>query len=155
MSRNETDLGGRKRRKQDEFVQALLTNKSVDAAAEAVKIGRATAFRWLRDPIIAERLREARRDAWGRAMAQLQEAGPEAVEALRLALREAENEATRVNAAKIILELGLRAVELNDIGERLVKLEQLTKNNWKGPGSDDRQSDSAQAGATRRANGSA
>jgi hypothetical protein len=85
-------------------------------------------------------------------MAQLQEAGPEAVEALRLALREAESESVRVSAAKTILELGLKAVEIGDIAERISKLEQLVKNNWR---PDDHQPDRAQTGSARRTNGSA
>jgi hypothetical protein len=152
MTRNETGSGGRKRRKQDEFIASLLSHPSVEAAASAVKISRATAFRWLRDQDVTERLRAARRDAWGRAMAQLQEAGPEAVEALRRTLREAENEAPRVSAAKAILELGLRAVELSDIEQRLARLEALIKNNWR---PDDYQPDRTQVGTTRRTNGGA
>jgi hypothetical protein len=135
MSRNETVSGGRKRRRQDEFITSLLSHSSVEAAAAAAKIGRATAFRWLRDADILERLREARKDAWGRAMAQLQEAGPEAVEALRRTLREAESEAARVSAAKAFLEMGLRVVELNDIEDRLTRLEAIAKGRgWAGEG---------------------
>jgi hypothetical protein len=61
----------------------------------------------------------------------------------------------RATSAKALLELSMRGGEIINLEERLVRLERLTKNNWKGPGSDDRQSDSAQAGATRKANGSA
>jgi hypothetical protein len=63
MSRNETDSGSRKTRRRDEFVASLLSHSSVEGTAAAVKISRATAFRWLRDPEVIERLREARRDA--------------------------------------------------------------------------------------------
>jgi hypothetical protein len=140
MSRNETVSGGdsRKRRKQDEFITSLLSLSNVEAAASAVKISRATAFRWLRDPAIVERLRAARREAWSRALAQLQEAGPEAVEALRKILREAENEAPRVSAARTILELGLKSVEIGDITERLERLEQIAKTHgpWREPNHD-------------------
>jgi hypothetical protein len=67
-------------------------------------------------------------------------------------MSEAESEGVWVSAAKILLELGLKAVEMNDIEQRLVRLEQLVKNNWKG-GPDDSQSNSAQVGTTRRTNG--
>jgi hypothetical protein len=70
-------------------------------------------------------------------MAQLQEAGPEAVEALRRTLREAESEAARVSAAKAVLELGLRAVELGDFEERLAKLEAIAQNRtWRRAGNE-------------------
>jgi hypothetical protein len=71
------------------------------------------------------------------------------VEALRKTLREAENEAPRVSAAKTILELGLKSVELGQLEERIARLEQLAKNNWR---PDDHHPDHAQVGTTRRTN---
>jgi hypothetical protein len=140
--------GDKRPRLRERFIMAVLNSPSVEAAAESVGVSRTTAWRWMKDQTVLERLREARRDAWGRAMAQLQEAGPEAVEALRRVLREAESEAPRVSAAKAILELGLKAVEIADIEERLATLEKAI-----GRRSDDHQPDSAQVGTTRRANG--
>ena len=66
-------------------------------------------------------------------MAQLQEAGPEAVASLRKILSEAEGESARVSASRTILELGLRAVEIGDIEERIEKLEAIAKSKWKEP----------------------
>jgi hypothetical protein len=153
MRRNETDSGGGgKKRKQDEFIAALLTHSSVESAANAAGISRATGWRWLQRQDVLERLRQARQQAWSRAMAQLQEAGPEAVEALRKILREAKGEAPRVSAARTILELGVRAVELVSIEERIGKLETLAKNNWKGL-VHDQPADRAQAGGARNING--
>ena len=64
--------------------------------------------------------------------------GPEAVQSLRKILRDAEGESARVSAARVILELGVRVVEIGDIEERLDKLEQIAKSRWKGS-SDDRE----------------
>jgi hypothetical protein len=144
--------GDKQPRLRERFIMALLSNPSVEAAAESVGISRVTAWRWMRDQTFLERLHEVRRDAWGRAMAQLQEAGPEAVEALRRTLREAENEAPRVSAAKTILDLGLRVVELGDIEQRLARLEGTARNNWR---PDDHQPDREEAGSARRPNGRA
>jgi AcrR family transcriptional regulator len=142
--------GEKKSRKLDAFITGLLSRQTVEDAA-AAGISTASAYRWLRDQDVIARLREARRESWGRALAQMQEAGPEAVEALRKTLREAESESARVSAARTILELGLRAVEIGDIEERLTKLEQLVKNHRKG--SDDYQPDREQVATARRTNG--
>ena len=90
---------------------------------------------------------------WGRAMSQLQEAGPEAVEALSKTLHEAENEAPRVSAARILLELGLKSVEIGDIQERLEKLEQIAKTHgaWRDPNHD--RENQTSAGKNRSVNG--
>jgi hypothetical protein len=123
--------------KQDAFIRAMLTHPSVESAAHAVNISRATAWRWLKLPDIVQRLREVRKEAWSRAMGQLQEAGPEAVEALRKILRDAEGESARVSAARTLLELALRSVELQDVEERIDKLEQIAKSrNWKESGAE-------------------
>ena len=142
--------GEKKSRRMDAFIAGLLSRQTVEDAA-AAGISTASAYRWLRDRDVIERLRQARREAWGRAMAQLQEAGPEAVEALRRVLREAEGEAPRVSAARTVLELGIRAVELESIEERIEKLEAIVKGNWRGPDSD--QPNHAPVGGARRING--
>jgi AcrR family transcriptional regulator len=147
--------GEKKSRKLDAFIAGLLSRQTVEDAAAAAGISTASAYRWMRDPDVVERLRQARREAWGRAMAQLQEAGPEAVESLRKILREAEGESPRVSAARTILELGVRVVELGDIEERIEKLEAIVKSNWKGKGLDNEQPDRAQVGGTRGVNGRA
>jgi hypothetical protein len=146
--------GEKKSRKLDAFVAAMMTHGSTEAAAEAVGIAASTGYRWLRDEAVIERLRQARQQAWSRAMAQLQEAGPEAVEALRKILREAENEAPRVSAARTLLELGLKSVEIFHIQERLEKLEQIAKTHgvWRDP--NDRENQTS-AGKNRSVNGSA
>jgi hypothetical protein len=142
--------GEKKSRKLDAFIAGLLSRQTVEDAA-AAGISTASAYRWMRDPDVVERLRQARREAWGRAMAQLQEAGPEAVEALRKILREGEGESARVSASRTLLELGLRAVEIGDIEERIGKLEAIVKSNWKGAGND--QPGNTQARGTRAING--
>jgi hypothetical protein len=157
MKRNGTDFdpdSRKKPRKLDEFIRALLTNPSLEDAARAVGISRTTAWRWLKNPAVIAQLHEARREAWGRALAMLQEAGPEAVQALREVLRAAESESSKVSAAKAVLELGVKVVELTDLQQRIETLEQVAKTtrNWKGPNDDQ---PPAPAGSARKTNGSA
>jgi hypothetical protein len=129
--------GDKRSRKLDQFIAALLANSSVEAAAQATQIGRATAHRWLQDPDVVQRLAEARRDAMKAAMSKLQQAASTSVDCLCEIQREGESESARVSAARCILEQALRAAELGDIEERLAKLETIAKGrNWKGAGAE-------------------
>ena len=131
----------------DEFIVALLANPSVEAAAAAVGIGRVTAWRWLKDPDVIARCREARRDALRHTTARLQEAARASVECLDKVQHEGESESARVSAARTLLELSLKAADTEDIHSRLDLLEQAVKSQKKG--NDDDEEKHAAAGATR------
>jgi hypothetical protein len=124
--------GAKKGQKLDAFVMAMMIHKTVEAAAQAAGISAASAYRWLQDPLVIQRLAQARRDAMNRAIARLQEAASGAVDCLCEVQRDGESETARVSAARTILEQTLRAVELGDVQERLAKLEQIAKTrNWR------------------------
>jgi hypothetical protein len=101
--------GEKKSQKVDVFIANLLIHGNVEAAARDTGIGVATGFRWMRDPIVAEKLRTARRDAMNRAIARLQEAASGAVDCLCEVQRSGESESARVSAARTILEQAMRA----------------------------------------------
>jgi hypothetical protein len=145
--------GGKKApRKLDAFVAAMLAHPTIEAAAAAVGIAVSTAYRWLQHADVIQRLAEARRDAMKAAMSKLQQAASASVDCLCEIQREGESESARVSAARTILEQALRSVELQDVQERLDKLEAIVKSrNWKGAGNE--QPDRAQAGGTRSVNG--
>jgi AcrR family transcriptional regulator len=129
--------GGRKARRIDLFIQALISHASVEDAAAAAKISSASAWRYLQDKDVLTRLRETCRDTMQQSKALLQAASVEAVECLRGLLRDAENESVRVSAAKTLLEMGLRAIELDDIEDRIAKLEAIAKSrDWRGASND-------------------
>jgi hypothetical protein len=118
----------------DAFIDALLQKSSVEEACEAVNISPATGYRWQKDPEVIQRLAEAaaaHRGAWLRTVARLQAAGPEAVETLQRNMREAENGAAQISAAKAILDMSFKGVEAASIEQRLATLEQAAKN-WRG-----------------------
>lgn len=156
MTENETfsrGHGGKKPNKLHLFIQALLSNASVESAARAAGISASTAWRWMKDPAVVTGLREARQNAVERAMARLQEAMSGAVDCLCQVQSEGESESARVSAARTILEQALRSVELQDVQERIEKLEAIVKSrNWKGVGNDT-QSDPSPAGTARGING--
>jgi hypothetical protein len=143
--------GDKRSRKVDQLISALLSHPSLEAAADASGVSRITAWRWLKDPAVLTRLREARREAMNRAIARLQEAATEAVDCLCEVQRDGESESARVSASRCILEQALRATELGDVQERLARLEALTKNRWKGTTDDE--PNSAPAAKAGGANG--
>jgi hypothetical protein len=61
------------------------------------------------------------------AAALLQGAAREAVETLRAILSKAESEAARVSAARTILDMALKAADLEDVQQRLDALEQVVE----------------------------
>ena len=140
MSTDETKSRRRsdkKSRKLDQFLQALLAHSTVEAAAKAAGISRATAFRWMADPAVVQRLTEARRENMKAVMAKLRLAAGEAVDCLCEVQRDGESESARVSAARCILEQTMRAAEMQDLQERIAALEQIAKSpHWKGAGND-------------------
>jgi hypothetical protein len=152
MQRNETKPAEKGRQKLDRFIAALLTARNLEEAAAAAGISRTTGWRWLRNPEVVEKFREARRDSMMRALTLLQTAAADSVRTL-ISVQQDDGEAgsVRVSAAKAILDTALKAAELSDIEERLEKLEQIAKGRWKGD--HDRPPNQTQAGTTRGVNG--
>ena len=139
-------------RKLDAFVAAMLAHPTVESAATAVGVAASTAYRWLQHPDVIQRLAEARRDAMKAAMSKLQQAASASVDCLCEIQREGESESARVSAARTILEQALRSVELQDVQERIDKLEEIVKSrNWKGVGNE--QPNPAQVEGARGING--
>jgi hypothetical protein len=117
----------KKARKLDQFVVALLVHPNVEAAAHSIGIGIATAWRWLKDPDVIARYREARRDAMRHTMVRLQEAARESVECLCEVQRTGESEGARVGAARTILEMALKAGAIEDVNMHMDNIEAIVR----------------------------
>jgi hypothetical protein len=141
----------KKSQKLEAFISCMLTQPSVESAAKAAGISYVTAWRWMKDEAFIARYRGARRDAMQHALGLLEQAAAGSVACLMEVQSQGESESARVSAARCILETALKVVELNDIQERIEKLEQLAKEGW----SDHEQPSPAPAGATRGVNGHA
>ncbi|MGH8060031.1 MAG: hypothetical protein ACREOH_22810 [Candidatus Entotheonellia bacterium] len=86
--------------------------------------GGATLRRWLGRQDFQAAYRQARREAVSQAVAHLQQVCGEAVETLRSIMRNARTPASaRVTAARAVLDLAIRAVELEDLEARIQALE--------------------------------
>ena len=104
---------------------ALLTEPTISAAAQAAGVGERTLYRWLDDPTFATAYRAARRQAVSQAIARLQQLSSGAVAVLaQVAADKNARASSRVAAATKILEVAIKAVELEDLEARISVLEE-------------------------------
>lgn len=111
-------------RKMEAAVAALLTAPTIAIAAQAVGISEQTLWRWLQLPEFQGQYREAKRQAVAQAVARLQQATTKAVDTLEAVMDDtASPSSARVTAAKTVLEMAVKAVELEDMAARIEALE--------------------------------
>jgi hypothetical protein len=123
MTVNEKNLS----RKQYAAIAALLSHSSIGDAAEAARVGERTIHRWLRLDGFNQAYRQASRQLVSQAMAQVQAGMIEAVGTLRAVITDpTAPPSARVSAARTLLDMGLRSVEIQDIEERLAAIEHRT-----------------------------
>jgi hypothetical protein len=115
--------------KQEAALLSLLSHKTLKEAALAAGISMPTLWRYLRDPVFSLRYREARRELVECAMVRLQNDAEHAACVLRdVADDQTASPSARVTAARTIIELSVKSVELGDLQQRLASLEEyLTK----------------------------
>lgn len=107
--------GNGKLSRQEKAVTALLQNPTVALAAKACGISEATLYRWMNEPDFQVRYLEARQQLTDTAMGHLQASVGEAVLVLRqVATDKHAPPASRVNAARAILDNALRMRELTE-----------------------------------------
>lgn len=122
------DAGENLNAKQEKALLALLSCGEVKQAAKDSKVGEATLWRWLQEPLFQTQYRAARRQLVEVALLQLQSDGTKAAKVLReIAEDKTAPASARVSAAKTILEQSIKGVEQLDVLERIEALEQLTK----------------------------
>jgi AcrR family transcriptional regulator len=110
--------------KQQRAIEALLTEPTVQAAADAAGVGKTTIFRWLADSVFSSVYRDLRGQALETTLTRLQQVSGDAVEALREIMTDkAVKSSARVAAARSVLDLALRAREVLETEARLRALE--------------------------------
>src|SRR4051794_26152294 len=108
---------------QEAFLAALACGATVDVAAAKAGISRSTAYRWLQDPVIQQRLTDLKAETVRRSADMLTAAGLESIKTL-LELQKSDVPApVRLGAARSVLELGAKLRHGVDIEERLLALE--------------------------------
>lgn len=115
--------GGRQR-KAEVAIAALMRGATIKRAAEDAGIGYRTLKTWLASDWFPPLYQEAKDRLLDAVVNQLRSIGSEGVEALRAVVSNAESPpAARVSAGRAMLEILLRAVEVQDIVTRLARLE--------------------------------
>ncbi|ACL06907.1 phage protein [Desulfatibacillum aliphaticivorans] len=126
---NETGHSQKLSRKQEAAILGLLTLPTMAQAAESAGITSRTLLRWLKNEDFIEAYRQARREVVQQAVAGIQGAMSEALDTLRGVMKDAQaTPAARVSAARTILDMGLKGVELEDVLVRLEALETQLNN---------------------------
>lgn len=111
-------------RKQEEAIICLLSSPTLEEAAKAAGITYVTLWRWMQLPEFKEKYRVARNDAVNQAVARLSKICSEAVEVLRDVMNDPKISASsRVTAARTVLEMAVKGLELEDITSRIEALE--------------------------------
>ena len=112
-------------RKQQRAVAALVAEATFEQAARAAAVGESTLYRWLRQPEFAEALRAARGETFGAALSSVQQAAVQAVQTLRQVMADPDTPpSSRVAAARSVLDMALKAHDLQEIEQRLTAVEE-------------------------------
>jgi len=117
-----TGHGEKRSRRQEQAIAALLAEPTIEAAAVRAGVSANTLGRWLQDAAFLSAYRDARRAVVESAIARIQGATSEAVDALRRNLT-CGRPGDEIRAAVAILAHAARGVELLDLAARLDTLE--------------------------------
>lgn len=110
--------------KQQQAIIALLTQPTITGAAVSIGINPKTLHEWLKQPDFREAYAEARDQTMDQAITRLQQAISKAIDTLIAIMgSDLAKDAARVTAARTILDMAFKAYELEQIAERLTKLE--------------------------------
>jgi hypothetical protein len=112
-----------KRSSDNNLLMALACGATVENAARSVGISESTAYRRMRDPQFARRLQEVKGDMVQRTAAMLTASGGESVKTLLALQQPSIPPASRLGAAKAVLELGVKLRESAELTERIAALE--------------------------------
>jgi len=113
-----------KSRKKEEAIAALLVHPTIAGAAKASGVSEASLLRWLKEETFATDYRTARRQAVEVAIGLLQKASGAAVATLVSIMQDGEKPGSvRVSAARSVLDMAFKGMELQDMEVRLGVLE--------------------------------
>jgi len=102
-----------------------MTQPTIEKAAKAAGVSKATIFRWMAESEFSAALRDMSGRLLEGAVATLQIGSSEAVEALRGVLADKmATDAAKVSAARTLLEMALRVRELFEHEQRIAELEE-------------------------------
>ena len=110
--------------KQQLFLEALLTARTVDEATKAVGISSSTAYVYLADDAFKAELAKRKDESLTHISTRLNHIGHEAVDKLQEVIQDTgATHANHIQASKVVLEFMYRAKEIEDLQQRLDRLE--------------------------------
>lgn len=110
--------------KQVQAVTALLSERSIAAAARQAGVSVATLYRWFDDPVFGKRLTAAEGQAIDAAARSLVGMAEQALGTVASVLDDpAAHPATKLRAAEVVLNNLLKMVELRNLEKRIAALE--------------------------------
>ena len=110
--------------KQTQAIIALLEKPTIKSAAKWAGVNETTLHRWFQLPAFREDYYRARTDLIQHSMGRLQKACGVAVETLKSIMADPSGPASaRVSAARTTLEMAIRSVELEDLQQRVDRLD--------------------------------
>lgn len=112
--------------KQEQLLMAMLSEPSFEEAVRKAGISRTTAFRYKKDPIFMDEFRKLKKEMIETTTAKLQLASNTAVESLFEVSQSSKSDLARVQASKTILDFAYKGYELEDISERIRRIEDAT-----------------------------
>ena len=119
-----TGHGQKLSRKKEQAIAALLSQPSIGGAAKKVGIGEKTLFRWLQLDEFQLAYKNARRQVIDQTIAQIQSVLSEAVQTLLNGMSDVTAPASaKVSAARALLDIGFKVVEIEDPESRIEVLE--------------------------------
>lgn len=119
---------GKLSRNQEKAIAALLNHSSIPEAAKSIGIGERTLFRWLKLDPFKSAYREARQEVVSQAIARIQAGMARAVTTLKAVMKNEDAPASaRVSAAKAMLDMGLKVVEIENLEARIDEIEKVVK----------------------------
>ncbi|MHA6072632.1 phage replication protein [Enterococcus mundtii] len=110
--------------RQEKFLKALLEAGTIEQACRMAGINKTTGYKYLKDEAFLVEYRKLRREAMQQVTARLQKKSEEAVDVLAEIMNDKDNSPNaRVQAAKNTLDVAYRSIELDDMAERIEKVE--------------------------------
>src|ERR1035438_7768501 len=115
-------------RKKEEAIVALLTQRNVEEAAKSIGVAPNTLMNWMKLPEVQTAYRQARRTAYGQAIARLQQGtAAAATTLLKTMIDQSTPASVKVRAAEAIFNHAAKAIEIEDIEARVAELERAAQ----------------------------
>ena len=117
--------GAKLPQKQGKAITALLLCDTLEKAAKQIGIAPSTLYRWLQDTEFNAAYRAAKIACVSQAIGRIQQISGEAVETLRAIMIDKDKpSSTRVAAARCVLEISIKSIELEDMEDRITAIEE-------------------------------